>query len=70
MFLTASALLTDAPPNLKTNPLFTRLSEDFVKKCESQETGEEKARLQIKEFFSIGFVYKINRKVMKAKRIR
>ncbi|NQU54484.1 MAG: DUF3078 domain-containing protein, partial [Bacteroidetes bacterium] len=29
-----------------------------------------KAKLQMKEFFTIGFVYKINRKVMKAKRIR
>jgi hypothetical protein len=31
---------------------------------------DEKAKLQMKEFFSIGFVYKINHKVMKAKRIR
>jgi len=30
----------------------------------------EKTRLQMKEFFTIGFVYKINHKVMKAKRIR
>lgn len=30
----------------------------------------EKPKLQIKEFFSIGFAYKINHKVMKAKRIR
>ena len=30
----------------------------------------EKAKLQVKEFFSIGFVYKINHKVMKTKRIR
>jgi len=37
---------------------------------DGNDTGKEKARLQIKEFFSIGFVYKINRKVMRAKRIR
>lgn len=30
----------------------------------------EKTRLQTKEFFSIGFVYKINHKVMKARKIR
>ena len=30
----------------------------------------EKTKLQMKEFFTIGFVYKINRKVMRAKRIR
>lgn len=30
----------------------------------------EKAKLQMKEFFSIGFTYKINHKVMKSKRIR
>lgn len=30
----------------------------------------EKAKLQIKEFFSIGFTYKINHKVMTSKRIR
>jgi len=30
----------------------------------------EETKLQIKEFFSIGFVYKINHKVMKARRIR
>ena len=30
----------------------------------------EKAKLQIKEYFSIGFTYKINHKVMKSKRIR
>jgi len=30
----------------------------------------EKSKLQIKEFFSIGFVYKINHKVMHSKRIR
>jgi hypothetical protein len=30
----------------------------------------EKPKLQIKEFFTIGFAYKINHKVMKAKRIR
>ncbi len=30
----------------------------------------EKAKLQVKEFFSIGFTYKINHKVMTSKRIR
>ena len=30
----------------------------------------EKPKLQIREFFSIGFAYKINHKVMRAKRIR
>lgn len=30
----------------------------------------EKAKLQVKEFFSIGFTYKINRNVMHSKRIR
>lgn len=33
-------------------------------------TKGQKAKLQTKEFFTIGFVYKINRKVMRAKRIR
>lgn len=33
------------------------------------QTGE-KAKLQMKEFFTIGFVYKINHKVMKTRRIR
>jgi hypothetical protein len=30
----------------------------------------EKPKLQVKEFFSIGFAYKINHKVQHAKRIR
>jgi len=30
----------------------------------------EKSKLQVKEYFSIGFVYKINHKVMHSSRIR
>lgn len=33
-------------------------------------TGEEETRLQIKEYFSIGFTYKINKKVERTHRIR
>ena len=36
---------------------------------EGNKTGEE-ARLQIKEFFTIGFTYKINKEVMRTHRIR
>jgi len=30
----------------------------------------KKTRLQIKEYFSIGFTYQVNHKIMKSKRIR
>lgn len=37
--------------------------------ADGNKTGEE-AKLQVKEFFTIGFTYKINRKVMRTHRIR
>ena len=43
-------------------PIYDKIIEDKI-------IGE-KPRLQVKEFFSIGFIYKINHKVLKSKRIR
>lgn len=36
----------------------------------NEPTGEQETRLQVKEFFSIGFTYKINKKVMRTHRVR
>jgi hypothetical protein len=46
------------------NILFPIYGDDGVTKI-----GEE-PKLQIKEFFSIGFTYKINKKVMRTRRVR
>jgi len=46
-----------------SNVLFPIYNENEVK------IGE-KAKLQLKEFFSVGFTYKINHKVQHSKRVR
>ncbi len=38
--------------------------------ADGNDTGRKEAKLQIKEFFTIGFSYKINKKVMRTHRIR
>ncbi|WP_319502832.1 hypothetical protein [uncultured Draconibacterium sp.] len=53
--------------------MFNFIYDDDVKfpiyDADGNKTGEE-AKLQIKEFFTIGFTYKINKKVMRTHRIR